>query len=178
MNEAQSLELAIREEVALVPHEPSWTTAFQLERGRLLKVAPSQFIDIQHFGSTAIAGMPAKPVIDILAGVASLEIADSLAAPLLQFGYVTSAEFNASLIDRRWYMRHAFGRRTHHLHIVIFGSAAWRRRLEFRDALRSNTKLAAEYAALKIQLASQHAADREAYTNAKTEFVRAAVGDA
>jgi GrpB-like predicted nucleotidyltransferase (UPF0157 family) len=178
LNEAQSLELAIREEVALVPHEPSWSAAFQLERQHLLRFASSQFADIQHFGSTAIPGIPAKPIIDILAGVASMEIADSLAAPLLQFGYVTSAEFNASLIDRRWYMRHAFGRRTHHLHIVIFGSPAWRRRLVFRDALRSNTKLAGEYATLKIHLASQHAADREAYTNAKTEFVLAVVGDA
>jgi GrpB-like predicted nucleotidyltransferase (UPF0157 family) len=178
MNEQQSLELAIREEVVLVPHQPSWSAAFQLERQHLLEVAPTQFVDLQHFGSTAIPGIPAKPIIDILAGVASMEIADSLAAPLLQFGYVTSAEFNASLIERRWYMRHAFGRRTHHLHIVIFDSSTWRRHLEFRDALRSNTKLAGEYAALKIQLASQHATDREAYTHAKTEFVLAVVGDA
>ncbi len=178
MNDSQSLELAIHEDVALVPHDAAWLAAFQLEKLRLLRLSPGVFVDIQHFGSTAVPGIPAKPIIDILAGVASMEAADSLTAPLLQFGYTTSAEFNATLIDRRWFMRHAFGRRTHHLHVVVFGSSEWRRRLKFRDALLADARLAAEYAALKVQLAIKHATDREAYTNAKTEFVLSFSGDA
>jgi len=178
VNDSQSLELAIHEDVALVPHDSAWAEAFLLEQQRLLRFAPGQFVDIQHFGSTAIPGIPAKPIIDILAGVASMEVADALTTPLLQFGYTTSVEFNATLVGRRWFMRHAFGRRTHHLHVVVFGSAEWRRRLKFRDALRSSAELAHEYAALKVRLAAMHTADREAYTNAKAEFVLSVAGDA
>lgn len=177
MNDAQSLELAIHEDVALVPHDPAWPAVFELERERLLQLISGQFADIQHFGSTAIPGMPAKPIIDILAGVASMEAADAINARLLQIGYTTSAEFNATLVGRRWFMRHAFGRRTHHLHVVVLGSSEWRRRLKFRDALRADTKLAGEYAALKVQLAVRHAADREAYTAAKSEFVLSVAGE-
>lgn len=178
MNDSQSLELAIHEDVALVPHDSAWAEAFLLEQQGLLRYAPGQFVDIQHFGSTAIPGIPAKPIIDILAGVASMEAADALTTPLLQFGYTTSSEFNATLLGRRWFMRHALGRRTHHLHVVVFGSTEWRRRLKFRDALLASAELAREYAALKVRLAAKHATDREAYTDAKTEFVLSVAGDA
>lgn len=178
MNDAQSLELAIHEDVALVPYDAAWPAAFELERERLLRLLPGQFVDIQHFGSTAVPGMPAKPVIDILAGVVSMEVADALDARLLQIGYATSAEFNASLEGRRWYMRHALGRRTHHLHVVVMGASEWRRRLKFRDALRSDATLAGGYAALKTRLALHHTTDREAYTAAKAEFVLSIGGDA
>jgi GrpB-like predicted nucleotidyltransferase (UPF0157 family) len=143
-----------------------------------MRLFPSQFLDIEHFGSTAIPGMLAKPIIDLLAGVESMAVADSLAEPLLKSGYTTSAEFNATLIDRRWFMRWANGRRTHHLHIVVFSGDEWRRRLRFRDMLRTDTKLAHRYAVLKKELAAQHSIDREAYTRAKSEFVLSVVGDA
>ena len=139
---------------------------------------PTQFLDIQHFGSTAIPGMPAKPIIDLLAGVESMVVADSLVEPLLNSAYTTSAEFNATLIERRWLMRWANGRRTHHLHIVVFGGTEWRRRLRFRDLLRSDTELAHRYAVLKQELAMRHSIDREAYTSAKSEFVLSLVGEA
>lgn len=104
--------------------------------------------------------------------------ADSLVEPLLNSGYTTSAEFNATLIDRRWFMRWCSGHRTHHLHVVVFGGPEWRRRLRFRDVLRLNAELACRYAVLKKQLADQHGADREAYTHAKYEFVHSVAGDA
>ena len=107
-----------------------------------------------------------------------MPVADSLVEPLLNSGYTTSAEFNATLVDRRWFMRWANGRRTHHLHIVVHGGAEWRRRLRFRDKLRTDTELAHRYALLKEKLAAQHSVDREAYTCAKSEFVLSVVGDA
>ena len=178
MTETESLEQAIHEEVALVPYDPRWPSLFEDERERLVRLFPTQFLDIQHFGSTAIPGMPAKPIIDLLAGVESMPVADSLVEPLLSSNYTTSAEFNATLIDRRWFMRWANGRRTHHLHVVVFGETEWRRRLRFRDVLRSNAELAHRYALLKEELATQHIIDREAYTRAKSEFVLSVVGDA
>ena len=178
MTESESLERAIREEVALVPYDSLWPDAFTTERERLTSLFPSQLLDVQHFGSTAVPGMPAKPIIDLLAGVESMAVADLLVEPLLNSNYATSTEFNASLTDRRWFMRWANGRRTHHLHVVVLGGVEWRRRLHFRDVLRSNTELAHRYALLKKELAVHHGADREAYTRAKSEFVLSATADA
>jgi GrpB-like predicted nucleotidyltransferase (UPF0157 family) len=178
VTEGESLERAIHEEVALVPYDPRWPSLFEAERKRLIRLFPTQFLDIQHFGSTAIPGMPAKPIIDLLAGVESMAVADSLVEALLNSAYTTSAEFNATLVDRRWFMRWANGRRTHHLHTVVLGGTEWRRRLRFRDMLRSDTELAHRYALLKKELAAQHSVDREAYTRAKCEFVLSVAGDA
>lgn len=171
MTDAESLQLAIHEEVVLVAYDASWPALFALEYKRLDALFRGQLLGVEHFGSTAIPGMPAKPVIDILAGVASMAAADALTAPILAAGYTTSVEFNATLTDRRWFMRWAAGRRTHHLHVVVHGADEWRRRLHFRDVLRADPALAQRYAALKQALAVEHPADREAYTEAKTAFV-------
>jgi GrpB-like predicted nucleotidyltransferase (UPF0157 family) len=133
---------------------------FTTERARLESLFPDAFIDIQHFGSTAVPGLTAKPIIDILAGVESMAVADALIEPLCQTGYTTSAEFNATLSDRRWLMKWADGHRTHHLHIVVHGGDEWRRRVAFRDALRSNNKLAEHYGLLKKELALRFLSDR------------------
>lgn len=130
-----------------------------------------RFVAIEHIGSTAIPGLAAKPIIDVLAGVVALSEADALLAPLCANGYETSAEYNATLPDRRWLMRHAFGRRTHHLHLVVFGGEPWVRWLQFRDALRADAAIAARYEELKRTLAEQHRHDREAYTHAKGAFI-------
>lgn len=177
MTDDESLQLAIDEAVSLRPYDRNWPVLFEVERQRLLALFPGQMLDAQHFGSTAVEGMAAKPIIDILAGVPSMAVADLLIAPLTRSGYATSAEFNATLSDRRWLMRHAQGRRTHHLHLVVLGAAAWRQRLHFRDALRADPELADRYLALKSRLALQHAADRERYTREKAGFVFSVSGD-
>ena len=117
--------------------------------------------------------MAAKPVIDILAGVDSMATADSLVEPIVASGYVTSREFNATLLDRRWFMRHSDGKRTHHLHVVPHGGVQWQERLRFGDMLRTNAGLAQQYLELKVKLAAEHRHDREAYTDAKSRFLAA-----
>jgi GrpB-like predicted nucleotidyltransferase (UPF0157 family) len=174
MTEQESLLAAIHEEVRLHPYDPSWPSKFAAERQRLTSLLPNVFLDIEHIGSTAVPGMPAKPVIDLLAGVESMASAKSIADRICISGYTTSAAFNATLVDRMWFMRSAAGHRTHHLHVVIQDGDVWREHLAFRNALRSNPSLASHYAELKSQLATRHAADREAYTNAKAEFIRSA----
>jgi GrpB-like predicted nucleotidyltransferase (UPF0157 family) len=121
---------------------------------------------------TAVPGLVAKPVIDLMAGVESMSVARSLHEALCASGYTTSREFNESLADRQWFMRWAEGHRTHHLHVVVHGSPAWHERLRFRDVLRNQPEVAARYAALKRDLAARHTSDREAYTEAKEAFVR------
>ncbi len=173
MNPDASLRAAIAEPVELCQHDPAWPAMFLAERQRLLSALPCAFLDIQHIGSTAVSGLAAKPIVDLLAGVESMAGARSLGEPLGRIGYATSEAFNASLADRQWFMRWADGRRTHHLHVVVHGSSAWQERLAFRDALRDDPALAARYAALKQALAAAHRQDRESYTAAKSDFVRA-----
>jgi GrpB-like predicted nucleotidyltransferase (UPF0157 family) len=172
MTEQESLEAAIHERVHLVPYDSTWPTKFEVERTRLQSLCPNVFVEIEHFGSTAIPGMLAKPIIDILCGVETLTGADALSTRLCEIGYSTSAEFNASLSDRKWFMRWADGRRTHHLHVVVHGGEVWRERLAFRDRLRADADAAARYESLKTRLSTQHRDDREAYTAAKADFVR------
>lgn len=177
MNDQESLLAAIHENVQLQDYDASWPETFILERDRLLSLFPGAFVDIQHIGSTAVPGLSAKPIIDILASVDSMRTAEALAEPLCLSGYTTSAEFNATLTNRKWFMRWADGHRTHHLHVVVHGAEPWNERLRFRDALRTRPEVAVRYAALKTKLAAQHTTDREAYTDAKKEFVRSVSQD-
>lgn len=171
-----SFERAVNEPVELVAYDESWPERFRVERDRLMGLFPDQLLEIEHFGSTAVPGMSAKPVIDMLGGVTSMAAADRLMGPLLDAGYATSHAYNAGLQGRRWLMRHAGGRRTHHLHLVVHDGEEWHRRLDFRDALRSNPDLRTRYAAFKKELAERHRLDRESYTDAKADFVRSVIG--
>ena len=175
-----SLQRAINETVTIVPYDPAWPARFERERARLaalfLQRLPS--LVLEHIGSTAVPGMPAKPIIDCMAAVPSMEAADRLVEQLCLHGYTTSAAFNRSLGDRRWLMRHAAGRRTHHLHLVLADGPHLADALRFRDALRRDERLAHAYAELKHELARTLAADREAYTAAKTAFIAVALRDA
>lgn len=173
MTESESLEAAIHEQVALAPWQADWSARFDAERARLGEALPGVFIELQHIGSTAVPGLAAKPVIDILAGVDSMATAMALADRLGRAGYTTLREFNAALHDRQWFMRHADGHRTHHLHVAAHGELFWRERIAFRDALRADPELASRYATLKAELAERHRSDRDAYTEAKGDFVRA-----
>lgn len=158
------------------PHDTRWAGRFVEERDRLLDLLPGHFNAIEHIGSTAVPGLAAKPVIDILAGVGTIDAADALLDALCSNGYDTSVGYNATLPDRRWLMRQASGRRTHHLHLVVFGGETWVGWLQFRDLLRADPALAARYQQLKLELAGQHRHDREAYTRAKSAFIGEALG--
>lgn len=162
---------AIREPIRLVPHQAAWSQSFATERDRLLALFPHDLRAVEHIGSTAIPGMPAKPIVDLLAGVDSMAVADALFDQVLAHGYATSRAFNEMLADRRWFMRSVNGRRTHHLHIVVLDSPTWHKHLLFRDRLRANASLAQSYANLKVDLAARFEHDREAYTDGKSEFV-------
>jgi GrpB-like predicted nucleotidyltransferase (UPF0157 family) len=170
-----SLLAAIHQRVEIQPYDVRWPSRFESERDWLIRRFPNEFLAVEHFGSTAVPGLAAKPIIDVLAGVESMRVADELLPRLCEGGYDTSSEFNATLKDKRWLMRHADGKRTHHLHLVTYGEVVWRECLAFRDALRGDPALAARYGALKRELAALHGNDREAYTNAKTEFVQAVI---
>jgi len=124
---------------------------------------------IEHIGSTAVPGLVAKPVIDIMAAVESLDASRPALAAVAALHYVYFP-YRAEIMH--WLCKPSDEVRTHHLHLVPYGSALWRERLTFRDRLRADPRVAAEYAALKLSLAAKYEFDREAYTNAKESFVR------
>lgn len=117
--------------------------------------------------------MEAKPIVDILAGVRSLEESRACFEPLARLGYVHAPYLPEEM---HWFCKPHPSRRTHHLHLVPAGSERYRDELAFRDRLRQDPQIAAEYAALKRSLASRHANDREAYTDAKSQFVGRVLG--
>lgn len=171
----EQLHSAINQKVEIVDYDSRWPQRFTVECQRLQELCGAKLSRIEHIGSTAVAGLPAKPIIDIIAVVASIEVADALVDQLCANGYTTSAEFNATLENKRWLMRHEGGRRTHHLHLVLPDSDEWRDKVRFRDILRRDPHLQQAYVELKRRLAGELGQDREAYTDAKTEFVRSAL---
>src|SRR4029077_2808669 len=124
---------------------------------------------VEHVGSTAVPGLAAKPVIDIMAGVKSIDESRPSISALTTIGY---CYFPYQPEQKHWFCKPSAAFRTHHLHLVPFGSKDWYERLAFRDYLRSNATTAKEYAELKKQLAKQYEFDREAYTEAKSPFIQ------
>lgn len=128
-------------------------------------------LEVEHIGSTAVPGMASKPIIDIMAGVKSMAVAESLLVPLRDFGYVTPTDCNEGLLDRRWLMRQTGGQRTHHLHLVVLGGEGWCRTVKFRDLLRNHPNAAKRYESMKTQLLEITEADRTKYAQAKTIII-------
>jgi GrpB-like predicted nucleotidyltransferase (UPF0157 family) len=144
---------------------------FEAERKLLEPVlAPWLVGKIHHVGSTSVPGLAAKPVIDILAEVRSLEESRAAIEPLAALSYHWAPYLEEEM---NWFCKPSAEHRTHHLHLVVEGSRAWREELAFRDVLRAEPDTAAEYAELKRRLAREHEHDREEYTVAKTELVEA-----
>jgi GrpB-like predicted nucleotidyltransferase (UPF0157 family) len=153
---------------APVLYDPRWPALFDAERVRLEDVLRDRLVGgIHHVGSTAVPGMPAKPVIDMVAGVRDLSDADPAEPALGRLGY----ERAVHRVDAVLFNKTAGGVHTHHLHLTVPGSELWRERLAFRDALRTDPALVAEYAELKQRLVAE--AGGGSYSAAgKRDFVR------
>jgi GrpB-like predicted nucleotidyltransferase (UPF0157 family) len=162
--------------IEVVPYRSDWPGLFDTEAKSLAVVLSAWLAgDIEHIGSTAVPGLAAKPVIDIMAPVHDLATAIPAIAALRALDYV---HFPYKPDEMHWFCKPSPAHRTHHLHLVPFGSAPWRKRLLFRDALRRDAALAAAYARLKHRLASGYPHDREAYTDGKAPFIQSVLGAA
>ena len=156
--------------IQLVDHDLAWPDMFVAEREALLGVIGRYLSGpIEHVGSTAVPGLRAKPIIDIMAGVKSLDTSRGAIELLTALDY-HYWPYRADVMH--WFCKPSPDHRTHHLHLVPFGSPLWRERLAFRDRLRKDPAARAEYSALKDSLALRFPHDREAYTEAKGELVR------
>jgi GrpB-like predicted nucleotidyltransferase (UPF0157 family) len=159
-----------------VTYDPAWPSRFEEERAVLEGLLANWIVaDIEHVGSTAVPGLAAKPVIDIMVPVESLEASRGSIEAASRAGYIYWP-YKADVMH--WFCKPSAAHRTHHLHIVPFESSLWCDRLCFRDALRSDSKLAERYAELKLHLARRYRHDREAYTEGKADFVTAVLAGA
>jgi GrpB-like predicted nucleotidyltransferase (UPF0157 family) len=155
--------------IEVASYDPRWPERFEAERVLLAEaLQPWLTGPIEHIGSTAVLGLAAKPVIDILAPVASLAGAIGVIDALRPLAYLHHP-YKAQ--EMHWFCKPSPTLRTHHLHVVELGGSAWQQRLALRDALRQDAALAARYAQLKRALAQRHPLDREAYTQAKAPFI-------
>ena len=164
------------EQVHIVAYDTGWPACFGEERDRIEGVIGRWLVGTEHVGSTAVPGLDAKPVIDVMPGLSSMLDADLCVEPLISLGYSYWEEgaephhrLFAKFVDEGWTAR------THNLHLVEAGGWYWRERLLFRDYLRSHAETAEEYVWLKRALARRYKDDREAYTAAKKRFVAAVV---
>ncbi len=177
-----SIEARIRrvtqEDVAIVPYDPTWPDQFLRERAHLLSCLPNELIKrIEHFGSTAVPGLAAKPVIDILVEVTDLEATKARVVPVLEsqgyeyFWRPTHGDDGPPFYA--WFIKRdpATGLRTHHIHMVEGHFVEHWDRLLFRDYLVGHADVAREYESLKRHLASAYPNDRIAYTRGKSEFI-------
>lgn len=153
--------------VRLADSNPEWAASFAAEKERLEGAIGQWAVGIEHFGSTAIPGIKAKPILDILVGLRRFEDGVQLVGPLTALGY-------QYLGTEKVPEHHLFalGEPTrHHLHAVEHGGSRWVRQLRFRDALRADGSLAAAYEALKAELAARHPDSRLDYLNGKQAFI-------
>ena len=161
------------DEVEIVDYDPQWPLLFDEESRRLRAVLdPSLVVGLEHFGSTAIAGLSAKPIIDILVAVRSLAAAQRTFVEVLRgLDYVYWADNPKK--DRMFFVKGMppFGlKRSHHVHVTEPQGEMWQR-LAFRDYLRAHPEEAGTYERLKRRLAAEHQTDRDAYTDAKSVYV-------
>ncbi len=172
------IERVLRDEVTIAPYDPLWPERFRQEKDHLLACLPAGLIRrIEHFGSTAVPGLSAKPIVDMLVEVSDLEATRERIAPILEaqgydyFWRPTHGDDGPPFYA--WFIKRdpQTGTRTHHIHMVEADFAEHWDRLLFRDYLIERPEVARQYQELKIRLASASSRDRVAYTRGKTEFV-------
>jgi GrpB-like predicted nucleotidyltransferase (UPF0157 family) len=152
--------------VELVDHDPSWLELFEQERLRLAPIFDGAAVAIEHVGSTAVSGLCAKPIVDVLVGVEDLALTDEQLAAMAELGYEYKGEYG--LPGRLFFVKEPL---THHVHVVEHDGYLWERQLVFRDSLRTDPDERERYDELKRRLAAE-GHPRSVYAELKTPFIR------
>ena len=162
--------------VRLADHQPGWDRLFAGEAAALHAALGERALHIEHVGSTAVSGLAAKPIIDIIVALRAMDDADDAARILADFGYEVIPE--DPVPDRLFLVKGPPETRQIHLSLCELPSRCWRSHVLFRDHLRSNPTAAETYATLKRDLAARYPDDRAAYTSGKEAFIHQALAAA
>ena len=159
--------------VRVIPYDARWPELYLEEDERIRRALGDLPLSLEHIGSTSVPGLAAKPIIDIMAGRDSHIPARAFVPALESVGYEQRGE--TGLPGREFFRR---GKpRSYHIHLVDIDSVLWRHHIAFRDRLRANPALAAEYVMLKIALAERFPMDRESYIRGKEDFIQSVIAD-
>ncbi|HEY1064628.1 MAG TPA: GrpB family protein, partial [Pirellulales bacterium] len=163
--------------VIVVPHQATWKDDFQREATHIRAALGEALHAIHHIGSTAIPGIHAKPIIDLLLETPTLAALDARQHAMEKLGYEALGEFG--IPDRRYFRKiNSSGERTHHVHAFVVGSPGAVRHLAFRDYLLAHPAVAREYDALKLRLVAARPGELDAYIDGKDAFVKDVERDA
>lgn len=156
-------------QVRVVPHDTDWAFAFAREADRILAGVSFEVVKIHHIGSTAVRGIYAKPIIDILIEVKDIDAVDRNATDMVRLDYEAMGAYGVP--GRRYFRRYTDGHRSHHVHAYPEGHSEIERHLVFRDYLRANRRAAERYGRHKLEVAARYPDDLSGYAKAKADFV-------
>ena len=160
------------DEIEIAEYDPRWPARFAAEAARIRGLLGAPSLEIEHHGSTAVPGLAAKPVIDMLVAADSMASAERYATTLVENGYEPGdPRYRKIWPERIVLVRREREARVCHAHLMLRSHAAWTRLLAFRDHLRAHPDVVREYADLKRSLAGTMGHDRHAYMSAKGEFI-------
>ncbi len=155
--------------VRVVPYTSAWVEQFEQEAAHIRQVLGDELVEIHHIGSTSVPGLQAKPIIDMLPLVRSIERVDGYNSAMQALGYEAMGELG---IPGRRYFRKGGDDRTHQAHVFQVGDPNIERHLAFREYLRVHADVAAHYGALKAELAQQFPEDIQGYMDGKDAFIK------
>lgn len=151
-------------EVILREYDAAWPQLYEQWRIRILEACGPLITEIHHIGSTAVPGMLAKPVIDVMPGLAHFEDGFGIVRAMQELGFQSRGEFGIEL-------RHYFHRADIHVHVYPVGEGQWHDQLAFRNYLRTHEEARTAYANHKRDLQQRHRYDPAAYSDAKADFI-------
>lgn len=163
----------MKTEIIIEPYSSEWPILFQKEMKRISQILGG--IHIEHIGSTAVEGISAKPVIDMMAEVSNLNDVEKFIKPLAESGYIYAPELETQTPDRKFFQRRTETGPWYHLSFSEPTSKYWIEHILFRDYLRAHEDARKEYENLKNRLANQHIDDFDKYNADKTEFINSIV---
>lgn len=170
MRSAKRMGNKMAQHILVTNYKPIWAEMFASEASKIKSILNDNCVEIYHIGSTAVPGLAAKPIIDIMPVVKSLEAVDQMADEFEKIGYEYLGEFG---IQGRRYLRKGGDERTHQIHIFLDSDAKnIDRHIAFRDFMRTHDKERNEYASLKMRLAQQFPYDIDGYCDGKEAFVK------
>jgi GrpB-like predicted nucleotidyltransferase (UPF0157 family) len=159
--------------VELETYNNAWPDVFNIEKEMLHTAIGQNNLVIEHIGSTAIPGLSAKPIIDIMVGLQDYVIAGDLVQGMSHLGYKYMAKYEDAIPDRKFFLKSSGGERSHHVHMVQLNEEYWDRHMFFRNHLRGNEITRNAYQDLKTRLSNLDWKDRNQYALGKAAFIKA-----
>jgi len=154
---------------SIAPYDPQWPKRYEEEAARLKPIFGAALKEIHHVGSSAVPELSAKPEIDVLVVVDDLNISDACTGSLQRLGYRRGGDLSPG---HHFFKRDVDGLRTHKVHVCLEGHAKIEEILKFRDHLRTNAEIRAQYQALKLKLEKENSTGIGEYLEGKTPFIQ------